>query len=524
MGWTFEERGKMQRIAIIDIGSNSARLVISHIYKSGAYNMVYNQKEALRLSQKVDASNMLTEEAFTSTIDTLQSFAHMCKIYKVDRTIAVATAAIRNADNGSELVAKVAEATGIQLHIITGSTEAYISYLGVINTLDVKNGIIFDLGGGSTELILFKNRKILESVSLPMGAVNTTGMFNTRNEMPANVFSDINVFIMSRLAQYPWLKQNGLPLIGVGGTARTVAKIIQRAKKYPATKIHNYTFSSQVYRSFFNKLRVTNLEQRKKISGLSNERSDIILAGSSIISCLIEATGATKLITSGCGLREGLFYDYYSQSNDVPLIADNILERRRENLLKLYEDDTEHARHITKLAMAMFDGWKDLHKVRKSYRRLLETAALLHDIGITINFYSHARHSAYMIQNAKLFGLTHKEQIITSAIAGWHNGVSKNYFKDRFYREMLTESNWRLINKMACLLALAESLDYSETRMVHAITTDLSKKCAVLRIHADGMPSFEMHQIRTHQPWFKKVFGVELKVELVQEIQEKEEE
>ena len=335
MGWTFEERGKMQRIAIIDIGSNSARLVISHIYKSGAYNMVYNQKEALRLSQKVDASNMLTEEAFTSTIDTLQSFAHMCKIYKVDRTIAVATAAIRNADNGSELVAKVAEATGIQLHIITGSTEAYISYLGVINTLDVKNGIIFDLGGGSTELILFKNRKILESVSLPMGAVNTTGMFNTRNEMPANVFSDINVFIMSRLAQYPWLKQNGLPLIGVGGTARTVAKIIQRAKKYPATKIHNYTFSSQVYRSFFNKLRVTNLEQRKKISGLSNERSDIILAGSSIISCLIEATGATKLITSGCGLREGLFYDYYSQSNDVPLIADNILARSRENLQKL---------------------------------------------------------------------------------------------------------------------------------------------------------------------------------------------
>ena len=137
----------MQRIAIIDIGSNSARLVISHIYKSGAYNMVYNQKEALRLSQKVDDTNMLTEEAFASTIDTMRSFAHMCKVYQADKTIAVATAAIRNASNGAELVAKVAEETGIQLHIISGKTEAYISYLGVINTLDVKNGIIFDLGG-----------------------------------------------------------------------------------------------------------------------------------------------------------------------------------------------------------------------------------------------------------------------------------------------------------------------------------------------------------------------------------------
>ena len=507
----------MQRIAIIDIGSNSARLVVSHIYKNGAYNMVYNQKEALRLSQKVDGQNMLTEEAFTSTIDTMRSFAHMCKVYQADKTIAVATAAIRNATNGAELVAKVAEETGIQLHIISGKTEAYISYLGVINTLDVKNGIIFDLGGGSTELILFKNRKILESVSLPLGAVNTTGMFNIRNEMPPNVYNDVSAFVMSRLNQYPWLKQNNLPLIGVGGTARTVAKIIQRAKKYPATKIHNYAYPVQTFRSFFNKLRLTNLEQRKKISGLSSERSDIILAGSSIISCLLEATGAKKLITSGCGLREGLFYDYYSKSNNVPLIAKNILERSRENTLSLFEADTAHARHITKLALAMFDGWMELHKVRKSYRRLLETAALLHDIGITINFYSHARHSAYMIQNAKLFGLTHKEQIITSAIAGWHNGISKNYLKSRFYKEMLTESNWKLINKLSLLLALAESLDYSEMRMVHTLTPSFNKKNALLTIHSEHIPSIEMHQLQDHMSWFKKAFGVELKVEVIQD-------
>ena len=507
----------MQRIAIIDIGSNSARLVISHIYKNGAYNMVYNQKEALRLSQKVDGQNLLTEEAFTSTIDTMRSFAHMCKIYQADKTIAVATAAIRNASNGPELVAKVAEQTGIQLHIISGKTEAYISYLGVINTLDVKNGIIFDLGGGSTELILFKNRKILESVSLPLGAVNTTGMFNTRNEMPPNVYNDLNAFVMSRLAQYPWLKQSNLPLIGVGGTARTVAKIIQRAKKYPATKIHNYSYPIQTFRSFFNKLCLTNLEQRKKISGLSTERSDIILAGSSIISCLLEATGAKKLITSGCGLREGLFYDYYSKSNNVPLIAKNILERSRENTLRLFESDTAHARHITKLALAMFDGWMELHKVRKSNRRLLETAALLHDIGITINFYSHARHSAYMIQNAKLFGLTHKEQIITSAIAGWHNGISKNYFKSRFYKEMLTENNWKLINKLSLLLALAESLDYSEMRMVHTLTPSFNKKNALLTLHAEHYPTIEMHQLKDHLSWFKKAFGVELKVEVIED-------
>ena len=109
---------------------------------------------------------------------------------------------------------------------------------------------------------------------------------------------------------------------------------------------------------------------------------------------------------------------------------------------------------------------------------MLKTAALLHDIGITINFYSHARHSAYMIQNAQIFGLSHREQLITSAIAGWHNGISKNYFRDRNYKELLNENHWQAINKLSLLLALAESLDYSQTNQIRGIQPRIEKKHA----------------------------------------------
>ncbi len=504
----------MQRIAIIDIGSNSARLVISHIYKNGAYNMVYNQKEALRLSQKLDKTGRLTEGAFASTLETMKSFAYMCKLYNADKTIAVATAAIRSAPNGPELTRLVEAETGITLHIITGNTEAYISYLGVINTLPVKDGIIFDLGGGSTELILFKNRQIVESVSMPFGAVNTTDMFNTRGTMSPNVYSDMSFFLLSRLAQHPWLKQNRLPLIGVGGTARTLGKMQQKRSKYPSSKIHNYKFSAQAFHDIFSQLRGTNLEQRRKIAGLSSERADIILAGAGIVNCLLEITGCKQLIVSGCGLREGLFFDYYSKSENMPLIAPDILDRSTQNILTLYTPDTTHSKHITELALTMFDAWKDLHKLDKNYRKLLKTASLLHDIGITINFYSHARHSAYMIQNAQIFGLSHREQLITSVIAGWHNGISKNYFRDRIYKELLDENHWQAINKLALLLALAESLDYSQTNQIRGIQPRLEKKHAVLSLHAEGIPSIEMHQIKQHIRWFAKVFGVELSVQL----------
>lgn len=504
----------MQRIAIIDIGSNSARLVISHIYKNGAYNMVYNQKEALRLAHLVDANNMLTKEAFDITLATLRNFAQMCHLYHVDKTIAVATAAIRNSDNGKELVDKVAQEVGIQLHIISGNTEAYISYLGVINTLDYKDGIIFDLGGGSTELILFKNRTVVNSVSLPFGAVNITDIFHTRAEMPPSAYSDIRFFLATKLAEYPWLKQNNLPLIGVGGTARTLSKIIQREKKYPATKLHNYTYPVRLFRAAFNKLRDTKLEDRSKISGLSSSRSDIILGGCAIINCLLEATTCKEIITSGCGVREGLFFDYYAKTRQEPVVAEDILERSRENILKLHTANTEHARHVTQLTMTMFEEWQGLHKVDAEYAKLLETAALLHDIGITINYYSHARHSAYMIQNANLFGLTHKEQVFTAAIAGWHNGVSKNYFRDKFYKDMLTDEDWKTVTKLACLLALAEAMDDTETKSVRAISPSFSKGKAKLTIYAQNQLNVELQLLNGHLGWFKKTFGVPLVVEV----------
>ena len=497
----------MQRIAIIDIGSNSARLVISHIYKNGAYNMVFNQKESLRLAQKTDKNGLLLPEAFSSTLTIMQAFVFMCEQYKADKIIAVATAAIRNAKNGMALTREISEKTGVQLHILPGNAEAYLSYLGVINTLPVKDGILFDLGGGSTELVLFRDRKLLESVSIPLGAVNTTGMFNTRDKMPANVFSDISFFLSSRLAKYPWLKNAKLPLIGVGGTARTVAKMIQKSRRYPSSRIHNYIFNTQSFRSLFKKLRGTNLEQRKKVAGLSGERADIILAGMSIIHCLAEQTACKRIITSGCGLREGLFYDYYAKVNQVPLIADDILETSTLNVLRLYSNNEEHCRHIADLALTIFDGWRDLHKLNRSCRPLLKTSALLHDIGITINYYSHARHSAYMILNAKLFGLTHEEQMLCAVAAGWHNGISKGYFKEHVYRTLLTEKDWATAERMALILALAESLDYSESDKIRSVTTKSDLRKAILEIHCEGSAPIELYQLETYRSWFAKLFG-----------------
>ncbi|HEX2998652.1 MAG TPA: exopolyphosphatase, partial [Armatimonadota bacterium] len=295
-----------ERIAVIDLGSNSARLIVMHIYANGAYNLVYHQKETVRLSENMVATRLIEPQAARRAVETLRMFAHMCRIFKVDRIIAVATAAVRNAKNGADLLALVEQETGIRLELISGHTEARIGFIGAANTLDITDGIIFDLGGGSTELTLVENRKPRNSVSLPFGAVSLTDKFGTTDKISDKQLDELRTYIMRNLAKIPWLANSPLPLVGIGGTARNVAKMDQKRKNYPFNKVHNYRLGDISLNDLWRGLVLADYKQRLKFPGLSSERADIIVAGSTIIKCLFDYTRANRLIVSGCGLREGL--------------------------------------------------------------------------------------------------------------------------------------------------------------------------------------------------------------------------
>lgn len=503
----------MQKIAIIDVGSNSARFVIYHLEKNGSYKLIYSQKEALRLSQKFTKTGSLSIKACNETVTCLKNFALLSKIYRVDKVIAVATAAIRSAKNANELVERIKKETGINLHIITGTTEAYITYLGVINTLDYQNGIIFDLGGGSTELILFRNKKIVESVSIPIGAVNLTNMFKTKNIMDSSIFTNISYFLQSKLKKHRWLKKTKLPLIGVGGTIRTMTRFNQKKKNYYRKTLHNYVYSLQEFSQDFDILRSTNLIERKKIVGFNSNRADIILAGGSIIHNLLDFTGSKEIIISGCGLREGLFFDFYAKTFKIPLVATNMLQSSTENILKQSTVEERHSFFVRDFALKMFDAWEPIHKLPASYRKILETAAVLHDIGITINYYNHTTHSAYIIDNTPIYGLTHHEQTLAAIVASWHEGVKKTYLRSQENRYTLSVRDLQKVHKLALLVALAESLDYSQRQNVTNIFPMLEEgKKATLLLSTLGPCDLELQNLLLHTKWFTKTFNYTLSV------------
>ncbi len=510
----------MKRVALIDLGSNSVRFVISEITDSGSYRLVYQQKESIRLSEGMWTHQMLTKPAMERAIKTLKSLSHMAKAMGVTEIQGIATAAVRLATNGNSFIRRVYTETGIPLRAISGEEEAYLGFLGVVNTIGLDDFIVFDLGGASVEISLIEHRQLKKSVSLPMGALVMTGQFKSGHEFTNAEYKRMIRHIQEVLHRESWLKDARLPLIGIGGTARNIAKMDQREKNYPIPKLHNYKVKKVTIESLFQRVKETPWEERKKIPGLSSERADIIVAGMAIIRELMEYTKASSMIVSGCGLREGLFFQYYGQHYDGQEflqktgIIDDIVTHSTLNILRSFTPhDVDHSLYISKLAKQIYKQWKELMPEGERLKLILKVASLLHDLGKQINYYSHARHSAYMIINSNLYGLSHREQLLSAFIASYSHGANSKFIKQSPYLSLLKEGDREIIQKLSFPLAIAEALEESHERTIYSIQSHIRDKQIDMYVEVKTLNYIPMMEMTIEK--LKKQCKKEFKRELV---------
>ncbi|WP_126938486.1 Ppx/GppA phosphatase family protein [Veillonella sp. VA142] len=510
----------MKRVALIDLGSNSVRFVISEITDSGSYRLVYQQKESIRLSEGMWTHQMLTKPAMDRAIKTLKSLSHMARDMGVTEIQGIATAAVRLATNGNSFIRRVYAETGIPLRAISGEEEAYLGFLGVVNTIGLDDFIVFDLGGASIEISLIENRQLKKSVSLPMGALVMTGQFKLGHEFTKTEYEAMVDHIQSLLKRENWLKDAKLPLIGIGGTARNIAKMDQREKNYPIPKLHNYKVKKTTIEALFQRVKETPWEERKKIPGLSSERADIIVAGMAIIRELMEYTKASSMIVSGCGLREGLFFQYYGQHYDGQEflqktgIIDDIVTHSTLNILRSFTPhDVDHSLYIAKLAKQIYKQWKELMPEGERLKLILKVASLLHDLGKQINYYSHARHSAYMIINSNLYGLSHREQLLSAFIASYSHGANSKFIKQSPYLSLLKEGDREIIQKLSFPLAIAEALEESHERTIYSIQSHIRDRQIDMYVEVKTLNYIPMMEMAIEK--LKKQCKKEFKRELV---------
>jgi Exopolyphosphatase len=477
---------KEQRLGIIDIGSNSIRLAVYERTANGAHRVIDGSKRPARLSGGIDDQGRLRPEKIDELIDIMNHYRLICAHHRTGYIRAVATAAIRNAVNRDEIVERVQEEAGLTIEVLSGEEEARFGFLGMINTLDVREGFLIDIGGGSTEISLFRDRTLVQSVSFPIGCVNMSHFLAKDGTLSDEALHELEEKVEHTVRKETWLSWTpGLPLIGVGGTVRALSKLDQADSKYAFPLTHNYTITESRTNELFEQLRPIPTDKRNKLPGLSKDRADVIVSGLAILRFLYRKLRTTHYLVCGAGLRDGLFYD--TRFPNQPRL-DDVLGYSVRNLGLLHpEAPQQHVIQVNRLAMQLFEYLSPKTDLPERAFRWMDTASSLFRIGASIDYYHYAKHSFYLIVNSHLNGLSHREMVLVAAIASF-KGKSRLRQQIAEFRDLLEESDLDNITRLGTLLQLAVALDRTETQSIGRLSITASQGVLKLEALTSGSP------------------------------------
>ena len=353
---------------------------------------------------------------------------------------------------------------------------------------------------------------MIHYASLPFGAVTLTDLFSGEESTEASA-KQIEEFFTEQLKQIEWLSEvdEDTQMIGVGGSFRNLYKISKLVKKYPVDSCHNYRFVKEDFSGIYGMVKALDVDKRKKIKGLSASRADIMPAAMAIINSFTAYMQKEEFLLSCNGLREGLMINQALPITLEKPVTD-VLGYSLETLVKYYGCNVQHVEHVMRLSVLLFKQLRVLHKFPRQYLKVLKIAASLHDCGMRVKYYGHAKHSCYMILNSSIYGATHREMVLAGFVAGCHKHEDIPMADWAKYKGIVTEEDLDAVKKMGVLLRIAESLDRSMSGVVKEVTCDVLGDSVIMKTILAGDATLEIRDATAASGEFKKAFRKNLEI------------
>ncbi|MDH4066966.1 MAG: Ppx/GppA family phosphatase, partial [Acidobacteriota bacterium] len=400
-------------VAVIDIGSNSGRVVVHTLDAAGHLRVLAGSRASLRLVHDVDEQHELSEESMARTMAAVRDFHAVAVGAGASPIVAVATSAMREARNGQLLRDRIRRDIGLRLDIIDGRAEARHGFVGAIRSLPVSSGILFDLGGGSMQVSQFRHRRLGRNVSLPLGALRLSETFLTSDPPGAAEIRRLQKYVRSQLKDgHVGRVRSGDWLVGTGGTIRNLAKIDRSTMDYPIDVLHGYEIPLERLHGVVRRLATARERRRDAIDGLSAQRADSVVGGALAIEALLEVVGANGVLVSGHGLREGVALDVLGAG--MASTAE-VVESTLASLTMRFDGwQRATATRRRAVAAALLRGLDPRADARMAVA--LDRGARLLDIGRSLDYFDRYRRSADLLLATELTGFTHEEIALLSGL------------------------------------------------------------------------------------------------------------
>jgi exopolyphosphatase / guanosine-5'-triphosphate,3'-diphosphate pyrophosphatase len=488
----------VNRTAVIDMGSNSFRLVVFQHEPGGWWSLADEIREPVRISAGMGDEGVLAAAPIERAVATASVFASFLEASGVERVDVVATSAIRDARNRDELLARIGERTGLEVRVISGAEEAWYGYLAIVNSTTLTDGFGIDVGGGSVQVMRVSDRRLREAESVRLGAVRVSEAFLPGETAKPKQVQALRDHVQATLSEFEWWSATGgsrpgtpgAPgrsakgsrprLAAIGGTVRNLATAVQKRMELPDVDEQGFVLTRDALEELIELLAAEPASRRGTIRGIKPDRGDVILGGALVIAAAMEHGGFGELEVAEAGLREGVFFEHLLSDRNPPLL-DDVRTASVENLAQRFRTDPPHVAHVAKLSLELFDALRDagLHDLGDGDRQVLWAAGLLHDVGMTVDYDDHHRHSHYLIVHAGLPGYSPREVDLIALIARYHRKGTPDAGE---LGALGREGDRERLLLLCGLIRLAEQLERSRDQAVASIRLDASDSRVALAV------------------------------------------
>lgn len=513
----------MPTFAAIDIGSNSCRLKIAKVV-AHQLRTLHEDREVTRLGGSVFASGLVSPEAMASTLRALKRFQRAVQSHGADQVRVVATSAMRDARNAAAFQAWVKAETGWNMETISGLEEGRLIHHGLMSEPGTSGKVLMiDLGGGSCEITLSEQKRIKETISLPLGAVRLTEEFLTVDPAPSEDLARMRRLIARELRRAHRRIQPGRVqlVIATSGTAAALAEAcaVIAAKSGKSAKSARRSARdgaglapTPLVRKLASKLSRMTLPEREAVAGIGPRRAEIIIAGAQVFAELLESFNLKGFRYSPLGLRDGILAQMLAAQDRRAAAHRQFEIERWESVLataERYGVDMRQAEPVRAHAVQLFRDLKALHQLPPEYEDWLAAAAVLRDTGKFINHQGHHRHTQYIVSMSEMYGYTQVQRTIVSAIARYL-GKSRPQPDDRALRNIPADEH-KHVERAVVLLRLAVALNQDRASDVLDVVARVYPKRVYLEVQPGRTGAeLELWSLRKEADYFREVFGREL--------------
>jgi exopolyphosphatase / guanosine-5'-triphosphate,3'-diphosphate pyrophosphatase len=509
-GLAASHQQETQQVAVVDLGSNSWRVVVFTYSPGRWWKRTDELYETVRIGEGLGESGKLSKDAMHRGLETLGVFERFCRANGLsgERLHVIATSAIRDAANREKFLSNARKATGLKVEVLSAEDEARFGYVAAVNTSTLEAGVVVEIGGGSLQLVQVKDRRARRIESFPLGALRITEeLLSGRGPAKKKELQKVRDKLRKELADSRALSDCDGRLLGMGGAARNLAAAAEPEVQGIDIGVQGYVITRERMAELVGELAHLPVSERGGVPGIKPGRGDIILAAALTLESILELGPFAGIEVTEAGMREGVFFARTFLGGPEPLF-DDVRKAAVLNLARIYESDMPHCEHVAQLALQMHDSLVagDVFKPGKAERELLWASAMLHDVGMTISYDDHHKHSKYLIVSAELPGFDPRERALIAQISRYHR---KGAPKLGELAALSEADDQALLDRCAVILRLAEHLERGRDQAVLDARLRANGDGAELHLEAAGDLTLPRWSIDRYDDGklFERVFG-----------------